>query len=307
MEAGVRLEHGAVAVGEDLGSIEYGISDQKLARFRSATGDPGALYPAIASKDFYYLLGNRYEVGLMLHAKHESWYRRPPVPGCRVVVRGRVVGKYVRRGRGYVVVESESSDESGDLLVRSLTTFHPIEPEGGARPGAARSTPERDSASVVPPPLPMARRGPTAGHQIGELIGPLRRLLTAERMEEFERCSENIVDRPRRESIHVNPGLARQAGQTAPVASGMHSVAHLGHLLRDAFGDAWTRGGHLAVSHIRPLHAGDELIAMARVTGTFDGPDGPRLSLDVWCESGLGQKSTVGSADVAISVAAWAS
>ena len=121
-------------------------------------------------------------------------------------------------------------------------------------------------------------------------------------MEEFERCSELIVERPRRESIHVNPDLARQAGQSAPVASGMHSVAHLGHLLRDALGVAWTEGGHIAVNHIRPLHPGDELSAQARMAGVLEGPAGSRLAFEVWCEDGEGNRTTVGSADVALEI-----
>ena len=280
-----------VDVGQDLGTLSYAMTEEKLRHFRSATGDPGALYPTIATKDFYYLLHNRFRVGLMLHAKHDSSYVRPPAPGIQVRVRGRIADKYVRRGRPLIVVESISEDDAGQLLVRSRTTFLPLgEGEGGGRsdhggPGAERPDPEPAGAGALKP---------------GVVLGPLTRHLTTELMEEFERCSELIVERPRRESIHVNPDLARQAGQPAPVASGMHSVAHLGHLLRDALGDAWSNGGHLVVNHVRPLYAGDELTAHAVVTGVVEGSTGRRLLLDVWCQNAGGYKTTVGSADVAL-------
>jgi hypothetical protein len=292
------LTYDSVEVGADLGAISYAMTEEKLESFRHATGDPGALYPTIATKDFFYLLGNRYQVGLMLHAKHESFYQRPPAPGIQVHVTGRVVDKYVRRGRAFVVVESLSQDGAGQVLVRSRTTFLPLaEPGAVGRDGDAGEKREEGGPAVAGrQPRPIA----AGGLVVGEMIGPIRRRLTPETMEEFERCSELIVERPRRESIHVNPDLARQAGQSAPVASGMHSVAHLGHLLRDALGESWTLGGHIAVNHVKPLHAGDELSAQARMAGVLEGTAGPRLAFEVWCEDDLGNRTTVGTADVAL-------
>jgi acyl dehydratase len=279
-------------VGTDLGSLDYMLTEEKLNLFRRACGDPGARYPTIATKDFYYLLQNRFAVGLMLHAKHESNYVEPPALGQRLTVTGRVVDRYVRRGRGFVVVESVTTGEAGKTVVRSRTTFLPLDGQA--------ELPANQPDRVDPPPVKVRRVG-IAGHEPGTTTEPMRRQLTSEGMVAWERCSETVVGRPPRESIHINAGLAEDAGQSAPVASGMHTVAHLGHLLRELLGDAWTYGGHLAVRHVRALHAGDELVARARVTGVY-GTDGEeRLLLDAWCEDARGNPSTVGTADAPVS------
>jgi acyl dehydratase len=211
-------------------------------------------------------------------------------------VTGSVTEKYIRRGRGFVVVATVTVDEHGRHLVDSKTTFLPLEAGGPVRSEADRTGSSSTEAVGERPLEPQM----ADGYWMPSSLGPLIRRLTLRRMQEFERCSEFIVNRPQRESIHANPDLAKQAGQTAPVASGMHSVAHLNHLLRRAFGESWTTSGHLAVKHVRPLHAGDSLSARAVVTGALEAPSGPRLQLDIWCEDAEGHQSTVGTADLAI-------
>ena len=286
------LTFASANIGTDLGSLEYMLSAEKLNLFRIACGDSGALYPTIATKDFYYLLQNRFTVGLMLHAKHESTYLEPPPLGERLKVTGRIVDRYVRRGRGFVVVESFTTAGASQPIVRSRTTFLPLDGQA--------NLPADQPDRIDPTPVELREVG-VSGHRPGDYAEPMRRRLTRDGMVAWERCSETVIDRPLRESIHINAELAEDAGQSAPVASGMHTVAHLGHLLRELLDGAWTYGGHLAVNHIRALHAGDELVARARVAGVYTTPEGERLRLEAWCEDGSGNTSTAGTADVAVS------
>ena len=55
-------------------------------------------------------------------AKSEHEFLKPMKLGSKVVIRGKVVEKYVKRGRGYVVSEYETVDETGDVLLRSRET-----------------------------------------------------------------------------------------------------------------------------------------------------------------------------------------
>ena len=55
-------------------------------------------------------------------AKSEHEFIKPMKIGSTITIRGKVVEKYNRRGRNYVVTEYETVDESGDVLLRSVET-----------------------------------------------------------------------------------------------------------------------------------------------------------------------------------------
>ena len=54
-----------------------------------------------------------------VHAKAEHRYLNPPTVGKRLEVTGRILDKYNRRGRDFLVLESETTDEDGVKLVES--------------------------------------------------------------------------------------------------------------------------------------------------------------------------------------------
>lgn len=55
-------------------------------------------------------------------AKSEHEFIKPMKVGSTITIRGRVVDKYTKRGRNYVVTEYETVDESGEVLLRSAET-----------------------------------------------------------------------------------------------------------------------------------------------------------------------------------------
>jgi hypothetical protein len=52
----------------------------------------------------------------------EFEFHEPIRPGVRARSRGRVVDKYERRGKPYMVTEFETADEDGTVLVRGRFT-----------------------------------------------------------------------------------------------------------------------------------------------------------------------------------------
>src|SRR5260370_3430377 len=94
----------------------------------------------------------KYIVHAGLHARMEFNFLEPVRPGMRVRSRGRVIDKYERRGRQYMVTEDVTEDERGAPPVRGQFTPKPI-PEG--TPPARRLDP-RGRASAAP--------SPTRGH-----------------------------------------------------------------------------------------------------------------------------------------------
>jgi len=55
-------------------------------------------------------------------AKSEHEFLKPMKVGSRVYIRGKVVEKYMKRDRNYVVADYETVDEDGEVLMRSRET-----------------------------------------------------------------------------------------------------------------------------------------------------------------------------------------
>jgi exonuclease VII large subunit len=55
-------------------------------------------------------------------AKSEHEFLKPMKVGSKVTISGRVVEKYEKRGRYYLVSEYETVDEKGEVLMRSRET-----------------------------------------------------------------------------------------------------------------------------------------------------------------------------------------
>jgi exonuclease VII large subunit len=55
-------------------------------------------------------------------AKSEHEFIKPMKIGSKIFIRGKIVEKYVKRGRYYIVTEYETVDEAGDVLLRSRET-----------------------------------------------------------------------------------------------------------------------------------------------------------------------------------------
>jgi hypothetical protein len=55
-------------------------------------------------------------------AKSEHEFLKPIKIGSRIYIRGKIVEKYVKRDRNYVVAEYETVNEDGEVLMRSRET-----------------------------------------------------------------------------------------------------------------------------------------------------------------------------------------
>lgn len=112
-----------LVVGDQLGHLEYLVTEDKLARFREAVEYPEAFFPSIAIKEYIQVLREKHGQMPVISAKHQDRYFHPPIPNKRVQVTGWLRDKYERRGRHWLVVETFAVDEDGRELVRSEHTF----------------------------------------------------------------------------------------------------------------------------------------------------------------------------------------
>lgn len=139
-----------------------------------------------------------------------------------------------------------------------------------------------------------------ANHENDDLVegreysGPPRRLTMA-RMLAFSGGPLDQPDWPAR-NLHTDAGKAKDAGLSAPIASGIQYEGHLIELLLSLFGESWFRRGRLHVKYPRPVLAGDVVQPKAVVRSKVRSGRGWAYELDVWCENQGSEKVLVGTA-----------
>ena len=83
-------------------------------------GSGEELAPAcVTDNDYVGLWMSDFTTKEAVHAKAEHRYLSPPRVGRKLNVTGRISEKYNRRGRDFLVIESETTDEDGMKLVES--------------------------------------------------------------------------------------------------------------------------------------------------------------------------------------------
>ena len=129
-----KLTYEAVQVGEEFVSDEQLVTPEDIETYAFAIDDhhpwftgPSPFggpiaHPTLLGNQALRLRHSRYIVHAGLHAKMEFEFREPIRPGVRVRSRGRVIDKYERRGKPYMVTEFVTTDEDGTVLVRGQFT-----------------------------------------------------------------------------------------------------------------------------------------------------------------------------------------
>lgn len=97
-------------------------------------------------------------------------------------------------------------------------------------------------------------------------------------------------------NLHTDAAKAKEAGLTAPIASGIQCEGDIIRLLTELFGDQWFRSGKLHVKYPRPVYAGTLLTPRVRVRSKRPGDAGTVVELEVWCETPEKEIVVVGAA-----------
>lgn len=130
-----------IEVGTELGSIQYELSEELVRRHLEAThqtpypeeGGQRLAPVSILASDGIRLVEAHYDISESVHAGQRLEVVNPPIVGSRVTVSGRLVDKFQKGGRQYLVIETVSEDDRGRLLAR------------GRMVGVARYRPEEES------------------------------------------------------------------------------------------------------------------------------------------------------------------
>jgi acyl dehydratase len=128
------LTYEALRVGEEFVSDEQLVTPEDVDTYVFATGDDHPWYagdspfggaiapPTFAANQALRLRHTKYVVRAGLHARMQFEFVAPIRPGMRVRSRGRVIDKYERRGKPYMVTAFVTEDETGAVLVRGQFT-----------------------------------------------------------------------------------------------------------------------------------------------------------------------------------------
>ncbi|MBI2206816.1 MAG: MaoC family dehydratase [Candidatus Rokubacteria bacterium] len=134
-----KLTYEALAIGEEFVSNEEIVTPEDIDTYAFAVDDhhpwfsgPSPFGGPVAHPTFFAnqalrMRHTKYVVHAGLHAKMQFQFLEPIRPGMRVRSRGRIIDKYVRRGKKYMVTEFVTEDQGGRPLVRGQFTQMLIE------------------------------------------------------------------------------------------------------------------------------------------------------------------------------------
>jgi len=138
-----KLTLDALQVGEEFVSDDHLVIPEDIEAHGFAVEDDhswlaeGLAPPTLMANQALHLRHSKYIVHAGLHARMEFNFLEPIRLGMRVRTRGKVIDKYERRGKSYMVTEYITEDDAGRVLIRGQFT-QMIIPEPEAPHGHAR-------------------------------------------------------------------------------------------------------------------------------------------------------------------------
>lgn len=147
------IAYEVVQIGEEFRSDDFTVKPEDVDTFAFAVDDHDPWYfehendspfegkithPVLLGNQALFMRHNKYIVPAGLHAKIQFEFVEPIRVGMRVRAYGKLIDKYERRGRHYIVTEFETrEEETGQVLVRGQFT-QMIFPQSGVHEHAKR-------------------------------------------------------------------------------------------------------------------------------------------------------------------------
>ena len=134
------LKYDVLQVGEEFVSDDHLVTPEDIETYAFAVEDYHAWFfgdspfggpvahPTLLGNQALHLRHSKYIVHAGLHAKMEFQFLEPIRPGMRVRSRGRVIDKYVKRDKHFMVTEYVTEDADGRPLMRGQFTQMLLEP-----------------------------------------------------------------------------------------------------------------------------------------------------------------------------------
>lgn len=275
-------------VGRHCGSRVYDVTPEGVAFYQDALDDHQALYerfapPLLHHSECYEHLGEWYLKNLFgnLHGQ-QDWELFAPIPvGSRIQTCSTIIDRYDKRGRNYVVNETDVRDaESGRLLVRGRThqSFLPPKPEGDAAGDGFVVDGETAKKKTPRPPFPTAT---------GRDLASTTKTIDQRRCWMFSGPGKNY---------HTDAEAAKQLGFPNIVVQGMMSTCFVSEVMLREFGMGWLQGGKAQLKLTNVVWVDETVTTHAKVREERPEGTASRVVCDVWCEKGDGTRVLIGEA-----------
>jgi acyl dehydratase len=239
---------------------------------RSGLRAQGVAPPLVFHSECYQFVGEWYLKNLFgnLHAQQDWELFAPIQVGSRVRTRSTIVERYAKRGRDYVVNETDVADaETGALLVRGRThqSFLPPDSEAGKKGFVVdRATAGAKEARKERPPFPTAT---------GEELTPIEKTIDRRRCWMFSGPGANY---------HTDADAAKKLGFPNIVVQGMMSTCFVSELMEARFGRGWVAGGKMSVKLTNVLWVDETVTTFGRVREEQPEGGATRVHCDVWVD-----------------------
>jgi acyl dehydratase len=288
----MNLKGEPASVGRFCGSNHYDVTAEGVRFYQEALDDRHPLHehwapPLIHHSECYKHLGDWYLKNLFgnLHGQ-QDWELFAPIPvGARVRTLSTIIDRYSRRGRDWVVNETDLYLESpgpddGRLLVRGRTyqSFLPPKSQPSASGFVVDEKTAKQKENADRPPFPTVP-GPD--------------LASAELTVDARRCW--MFSGPSR-NYHTDADEARKLGFPNIVVQGMLSTCLVSRVMQKIFGMGWLEGGRMSVKLTNVLWVDEHITAHARVKDERAEGARTRVECEVWVDKADDTKVILGSA-----------
>ena len=281
----MNLKGEPASVGRHCGGNRYEITPEGVAFYADALDDHSPLYdevapPLLHHSECYRFVGDWYLKNLFgnLHGR-QDWQLFAPIRiGTAVQTRSTIIERYLRRGRDWIVNETDLMDAAdGRLLVRGRTHQSFLPPSDAAAAGYVVDA--STSRRKAPPP-----EFPTA---TGADLSPVKKTVDARRCWMFSGPGKNY---------HTDRESAEQLGFPNIVVQGMMSTCFVSQMMQDHFGMGWLAGGRMSVKLVNVLWVDETVTAHAKIRE--ETPEGSRVRVhcDIWIDKDDGTRILAGDA-----------
>jgi len=272
-------------VGRHCGSNEYEITRELIEFYSEAIDDRNPLYgeiaPPLVHHSECYQFGDQWYLKNVfgnLHARQDWEFFAPIRVGSRIRSRSTIVERYRKRGRDYVVNETDLVDAAdGRLLVRGRThqSFMPPEQETGGFVVDESTATKKKKAR---PPFPTAT---------GPELPTVKKTVDASRCWMFSGPGKNY---------HTDVEEAKKLGFPNIVVQGMMATCFVAQVMLDHFGRGFAEGGKMSLKLTNVLWVDEAVTTRAKVRESVSEGTRNRVHCDVWSEKDDGSRILIGEA-----------
>lgn len=241
---------------EDVEAYAFAVEDYDPWFFAPGPFGGPIAHPTILANQALMMRHNHYFVPAGLHARMNYDFAAPIPLGVRARTTGRLVEKYVRRDKPYMVTAYETAAEDGTTLVTG-NFVQMIFKEDTAPPAGSSRRPEPAAPEFDPAIKHAEGRGGRL--DLGQTLPTLTRTLQQRQIDIYSGVQPL--------SIHTDEAWARAKGFETTIAQGMMSTAYISTLMTTAIGEGFVVGGQMDARFLRPVHCGDTLEVTGKVVG----------------------------------------